>query len=380
MQPQIAVRVQAATLPKAGVAATLRFSGETLIVEGPELSLRAESAQVNVHVGGFDDDQLFLHWHDGQTSWSVTPIDKASHQALLAQSPSALLPHLRKGQFKAKAQRFKWNTVLTTLALFVLAIVLGIWQLDRVERWLAAQIPLSTEKRLGEATLKSLKNDDELDQTSVAAKAVSEIGGRLTKGSRYEYHWFVKEDDSINAFAMPGGVVIVHSGLIANADSPEQLAAVLAHEVQHVEQRHILQQMIHSAGLATVLALTMGDVSAIASVLLHSAGSMRHSRELEAQADAGGVKALVAAGIQPKGMAEFFSKLMAKEKEKGADKNPAILSFLSSHPATDERLAAMQVEIKANPCDCQAIKMDWAAVKGSLKKSEARPVKQGKSS
>lgn len=367
MQSAIAVRVQASSLPKAGVVASLRFVGEQLIVEGP-LSLRAATQQVAVRVGGFDDDQLFLSWQDSSGAWSLTPVDKAAQSALLTAAPPGLATPLRKGRLKVGAQQFKWNAVLGSLAALVLGVVLLIWQLDRVERWLAEQVPVKTEQKLGEAAVKQLKQQGGLDQDSAAAKAVAEIGGRLTQGSRYRYQWFVKDDDSINAFAMPGGVVVVHRALIEAADTPEQLAGVLAHEVQHVEQRHILQNMIHSAGLAVVLGVTLGDVSALASVLLHSAGAMRHGRELEAQADAEGLKALVAAGIPPQGMAEFFRKLMDEEtKKNGGEPEAGLLDFMSSHPATAERLAAIEAGIQAQPCDCKPLAMDWAAVKSSLK-------------
>lgn len=366
MSPTIAVRVQSASLPKAGVLAQLRFLGEQLMVDGP-LSLRVAAPQVAVRVGGFDDDQLFLSWEDSSGAWSLTPVDKAAQAALLAAAPPGLATPLRKGRRKAGAQHFKWNAVVGTLVALVLGTVLLIWQLDRVERWLAAQVPVKTEQKLGDAAVKQLKQQGGLDQDSAAAKAVAEIGGRLTQGSRYTYRWYVKDDDSINAFAMPGGVVVVHSALIRAADTPEQLAGVLAHEVQHIEQRHILQNMIRSAGLALVLGVTLGDVSALASVLLHSAGSMSHGRELEAQADAEGLKALVAAGIPPQGMAEFFRKMLDEEKKKnGGETEAGLFDFLSSHPATQERITAIEAGIQAHPCGCKPLVMDWAAVKASL--------------
>lgn len=374
MQSAIAVRVQASSLPKAGVAAQLRFVGEQLIVEGP-VSLRAATAQVAVRVGGFDDDQLFLSWEDSGGAWSLTPVDKTAQTALLAAAPPGLATPLRKGRLQAGRQNFKWNAVLGSLVALLLGIGLLVWQLDRVERWLAAKVSVKTEQKLGEAAIKQLKQDGGLDQDSAAAKAVAEIGGRLTQGSRYQYQWFVKDEDSINAFAMPGGVVVVHRALIEAADTPEQLAGVLAHEVQHIEQRHILQHMIRSAGLALVLGLTLGDVSAIASVLLHSAGSMQHGRALETQADSEGLNALVASGIPPQGMAEFFRKMMAEEARKnGGDPDAASYDFLSSHPATAERLAAIEAGIKARSCDCQPLALDWAAVKASLKqRTESKP-------
>ncbi len=78
--------------------------------------------------------------------------------------------------------------------------------------------------------------------------------------------------------------------MIEAAGSAEELAGVLAHEVQHVEQRHTLQQMIHTAGWAAVLAVVLGDVSAITAIVIHQLGNLRNSRKLEAQADAEGIE------------------------------------------------------------------------------------------
>ncbi|MDP9143035.1 MAG: M48 family metallopeptidase [Pseudomonadota bacterium] len=367
MQPEIRVRVRSPSLHKAGVVGALRFVGESLLIKGG-VSLRVGAAQVSVTVGGFDDDLLFLSWQDAEGSWSASPVDAAAQQALLEHCPAALSSQMKLARKKIDVQHFKWNAVLTVVGMLVLTVVLTLWQLDRVERWLAGQVSLATEKRLGQMGLESLKSEGDLDQESAAAKAVSELGARLTQSSRYEYQWYIKNDDSINAFAMPGGIVVVHSGLIANAETPEQLAGVLAHEVQHVEQRHSLQHLIHAGGLAAVLAVTMGDVNGIAAVLLHSAGTTRHSRELEAQADADGVSALIAAGIPPQGMTEFFAKLMKQDKDR---QGPAMIQFLSSHPATEARLATIQQHIEANPCQCAPLSIDWTAVQASIKENRS---------
>ncbi len=109
------------------------------------------------------------------------------------------------------------------------------------------------------------------------------IGGRLTQGSRYQYKFHVALDKSVNAFAMPGGFVVVHTGLIQLAESPEELAGVLAHEIQHVEQRHSLRAMAQSLGLYAVLSLLVGDTSGLASLggdLLKLKFSRNHETEI----------------------------------------------------------------------------------------------------
>jgi predicted Zn-dependent protease len=194
---------------------------------------------------------------------------------------------------------------------------------------------------------------------------VADIGARLTKGSRYQYRWYVSDEREINAYALPGGIVVVNAGLIENADSAEELAGVLAHEVQHVEYRHTLQQMIHTAGWAAVLAVALGDVSAITAIVLHQLGNLRNSRQLESQADAEGMKALARAGIPLEGMPSLFRKLQAEQEKKGGDG----VALMSSHPATAERIADLEQLGRTLKCDCPPLAatmgIDWSAVQAA---------------
>ena len=234
------------------------------------------------------------------------------------------------------------------------------WQYDHALTWVAAKVPVSSEEKLGQSALEQIKADSEIIESGVAIKAVQDIGSQLTQGSRYKYQWFIKKDKSLNAFALPGGIIVVHSGLIDAADNPNELAAVLAHEVQHIEQRHSLKNIINSVGLATVLMVVLGDVSTMTAVIAHQAGAMYFSRDLEDEADRLGLQALTRAKIAPHGMVSFFQKL---EKEQGGNA-PA---WISSHPQTSERIQTIQSLIQASPCmDCRSLVYDWPAVKRVL--------------
>ena len=209
----------------------------------------------------------------------------------------------------------------------------------------------------------------ELHQAGPVVDAIKAIGDRLTNGSRYHYEWYLKDDDSVNAFAVPGGRVIVHSGLIAQAASAEELAGVLAHEVQHVELRHSLRQIIHTAGWAAVLTVALGDVSAMTGIFVHQLGNLQYSRTLESEADVAGLHALARAGIPLAGMRDFFARMQSKEKKAGGSID---IALLSSHPATGERLSEIERIAAQTPCTCAPLKMDWPAVKTGLSKIKKR--------
>ena len=141
--------------------------------------------------------------------------------------------------------------------------------------------------------------------------------------------------------------------------SPDELAAVLAHEVQHIEQRHSLQQILHQLGWATLLAIVIGDPGTITSIILLQLGNTAFNRELETHADLGGVAAMKAAGVPPEAMVSFFKTLHERKSD--------IPAFLSTHPATDERIKAIEANIAMTPCAaCSPLAYDWNAVRESL--------------
>jgi predicted Zn-dependent protease len=367
----IAAILHAPGLANAGVPCQLRFSDNTLLIEG-EFTFAIPVDSLEVTVGGFGDDTLFLNWlHDG-VHHSAVITDRATQQELAAIAPAIMASKIIRSNKTLSYHRNKWNTLLAVAAALVLAFLLVWWQSEAVTVWLAEQVSLEREEQLGETILAQLKDEGTLTQAGLAADTVKAIGAQLTQGSRYQYQWYVKQDASINAFAIPGGIVVVHSGLLEKAASAEELAGVLAHEVQHVERRHSLQQLIHSAGWAALLTVTLGDVSAISGVFIHQLGSLRHSRKLEREADVEGVKALVKAGISPDGMASFFKSLQTEQAKKSQDTE---IVLLSTHPATSERMAEIASLIKANPCSqCQRLQYDWPVVMASLKE-EAKQAK-----
>ncbi len=365
MSSPFAVLIYGRDLPSAGLKANAQFVGNRLQVDGePRLETAADT--LSVETGGFDHDTLYLGWTDTRHGrLSLSPADARACATLIATAPAALLPALRRQQRAGRNDRGKWlllGGLAGTLALLVVAVVLGY---GLVVDWAVRLIPTEVEEQLGASTLAELKATGKLIDRGPAVEAVQAIGNQLTAGSRYHYHWAVLDEPSINAFAAPGGQVVVHRGLIEAAKTPEELAGVLAHEVQHVERRHTLKAMVNSLGWATMATVLLGDVSAMAGMLAYQVGTTRYGRDLEAEADAQGLAALVRADIAPDGMASFFRTL--------ATEAPQIpIALLSSHPATEERIAAIEAGIQALPKkNYPPLAIDWPAVKASLEDNEA---------
>ena len=347
--------------PATGLPVSARFEDGQLVLE--RAGLRLDAALLVVSVGGLDRPELRLNWldADGRTC-SLAPAGEAERATLCASAPPALRAQCAQWQGRADHARQSWAWIGAAATLIVLAGLALWWSYPRLIDALARRVPVALEERLGRAALEQLRAGERLIESGPAQAALQTIGARLAAGSPYTYRWIIKQDPAVNAFAIPGGIVVVHSGLLRAAANGDELAAVLAHEVQHIERRHALRQTVGNLGLAAALAVTLGDVSGVAAVLAQQLGGTYFSRELEQEADRLGFQALLRAGINPAGMPAFFRTLQGKANQVG--EGP---SWLASHPLTAERIRAADAMIAAQPCPaCRPVALDWQAVLAAL--------------
>lgn len=171
---------------------------------------------------------------------------------------------------------------------------------------------------------------------------------------------------AVNAFALPGGRIFLLDGLIQQSRTPDELAAVLAHEIGHVRHRHATQQMLESGLIWGAIALLAGDVSGggliagLGQTLLGSAYSREHERE----ADEASVTIMRDAGGNPKALNAFFEQVRKEEARLGSEGR--LLSLLSSHPLTETRIAHVEALTAALPDPKKPILSaeQWADLRG----------------
>ena len=345
-------------LAEAGVPVRARFIATRLHIESSPVRV-VPAEQLSATRGGFEHDLIFLNFREGTASYALQLKDGQALAAVRAQAPTPLAQQLARLGGGVWRQKNLWRLIWGSAAAMVLLLIAGIWQYDALVAWTATHISPETEARLGRQVVDALRERGELIETGPAVDAVQEIGQRLTRDSRYDYRWLLLDNEQINAFAAPGGVVVVHTGLIQAARSPEELAGVLAHEIQHVELRHSLQNMIHALGWASVLTVVLGDVSGLAGVLIYQAGATRFSRDLEREADEQGLLALHKAGIDASGMLTFFRRMQASKT--------LYVPLLSSHPATAERVERLEQTIRRQPsATVEPLALDWSLIQASL--------------
>ncbi len=212
----------------------------------------------------------------------------------------------------------------------------------------------SQERLLGRSIMREARRDPTYYDDAEVTDYISRVGNRLAaRGSdvRQEFEFFMMRDPQINAFALPGGFIGVHTGLIMAAQSESEMAGVVAHEISHVTQRHIARMInnqqsnqwleIAALALAILAARSNSQVAEAAAAIgpaLAVQQQLNFSRDFEREADRIGLQLLEKAGFDPQGMGQFFERLQRATRiyEGGAP------SYLRTHPVTFERIADMQ--------------------------------------
>lgn len=206
------------------------------------------------------------------------------------------------------------------------------------------------EIALGEQIHRNLQAQGmKLNQNGRLNSYVRGIGNRLTrvaKRTKIPYRFFVVQDKAINAYATAGGFVYVTTGLMEAADNEAQLASVLAHEVAHIEEKHLIKQIRKQTITRGLVATALGsDRNVLANIGVELLVSRPQSRGDEYEADDAGLDILRDAGYSTSEMPRFMRKLL------GGGRPP---TFLSTHPAVPSRIMRLESEIKAgdtNQCD-----------------------------
>jgi predicted Zn-dependent protease len=201
--------------------------------------------------------------------------------------------------------------------------------------------------------------------------------------SRADLSWQfgVVNTEVINAFALPGGYIYVNRGVLSRASNEGELAGVLAHEIEHVVQRHSVKQMEQAQGanIGVALACSLTNVCAnqAAQAAIQVGGTAvfaKFSRGDEVQADEGGFNNVVRTGINPRGMLTFFQKLLAEEQQSGG--SSAASSWFADHPGTQDRIADIQRMLSENANRLTGLRNDsqaFQAMKRRLAQLPAAP-------
>lgn len=202
---------------------------------------------------------------------------------------------------------------------------------------MAEQVPEEWEKKLGEMSYSNLVQPASVD--SIRTAYINDFYSQLNYKSPYYITVTVVNEDVVNAFALPGGRIVVYKGMLNQLDSYEQLSALLAHETSHIHLKHSTKSIFRSLSASVLLSILFSDAGSAGSELILQADQLKqlgYSRALEEEADVHGLELMKSQNISPNGMMQLFDKL--KEQEKG-NSTP---QFLSTHPLTSTRIETIK--------------------------------------
>ena len=323
-------------------------------------------AQVSI-LGNF----MTISYENGQVAWSIMQIDYSSftgkgktmlkygefpHQYLEFPIDSPLfsilenyLPKRREG-FWAFANELAGAGVLgalITIAIFVsIAGSVYFLLLPKIAEYAASQIPIEAEVELGKQFYDSFVGGMEIDKERT--KELQAFAKKMDFQTEYPLKFTVVKDKQVNAFALPGGNIVVFDAILAKMKTPEELAALLSHEVTHVKDRHSLKGLARGLAGSMVVSVLIGDMNAIGNLLVSQASNIYElgfTRDMEKEADLEGLEIMYHNNLDPKGMINLMERLHEEEKKYGVDKMPA---YLNSHPLTKERIDYISKESKGH--------------------------------
>lgn len=340
------------TLPKGKASGILRVNSHGFEFEVGDERGRIPFDGAQIKMGGASDRLVFIA-HPQLSGWNFYTSDRS-----ILKNPH-LQAHPQLGAVVGKARNVRhanWFLLAAVIVVILAIPTFFIIRSDILTGYLAKKVPANWELNVGKTAIAQYRIGHDFLPQEQANKLLMPLVTPLLeqlKDSRYRYHFEVVNDPTPNAFALPGGFVVIHSGLILNANNAEEVLGVLAHEITHIEEQHGVQNVIGSAGLYLGATAVLGDASGLLAVVANAAPlllTQSYSRRFEEESDTKGFALLQRAGINPRGLATFFERLMAEEKkqlakienEQARDAIKVGAKFLSTHPETEKRIAYLR--------------------------------------
>ncbi len=329
-------------------AGELRVTGETLARVYPVAALRASDR--------LGDVPRFLYLPDGATIES--PANAAIDAALRDQ------PRARAARLIHLLESHQRIAVAACVLLVALIGVFGYYGPPTLARIVAARVPAEVDRKIGALAQAAIM--PYFQPTRLSADERERVDRQLTRlrgpdsGPRPQLSFLSMNGGLPNAFALPGNVIIVTDELVRLPASDDELAAVLAHELAHLERRHGLQSLLRQSFAVLLAAGITGDASALttfAAAIPLSLLTAGYSRDLEREADIAALELLRSRGIPPRAFATVVVKLDASRES--LQRNS---TYTSTHPSTDERTArfgglapAERAAVLAEPATARAV-------------------------
>jgi Zn-dependent protease with chaperone function len=367
-------------------------------IHGKDLTGDALFQQNTVLVVFADGSQVLLPYADGQLTVGgddgITPIltlvsgyqayvtlyveDRRIGDRLDPHMPADLRRRLAKASTGGWWRRLGIVPGLAIVAASVAGVWYGaIWAFDR----LIDQVPPSVDVAMGQR-MAAAYTADRAPLDPIVSASVMAISQRLTAqlpaNQPWAFSFRVLPSKTENAFALPGGPIVITSALIAASDSPDEVAGILGHEIQHVVGRHTFHRIAKELGMTIALALLVGDNTVLATVAYQTKDlvGLSYNRAQESESDRVGMTLANQAGYRADAMASFFRRMQVKAHQRETQEK--LTAYLSTHPAHGDRLAQIARLKQALPAPGPkppALSVDWLTVKRHAAAMSAKATK-----
>lgn len=250
----------------------------------------------------------------------------------------------QKPWYKKSSGREWIRNSLLFLGIAGLLVLLYVLIVPWLSQKLASKVSVKTEQQLGEGVYDALGLAAQED--SAASALLNEFFKAMAVPTAYDIRISVVNDNVVNAFALPGGRIVVYKAMLQQVRSYPELAALLSHEFTHINNKHSTKRIFRSLGSKVFLGLLFGRFGTVTSVVVNHADNLKnltYSRSLEKEADMEGLEILTQRRIDPRGFEDLFHHL--KESAPGS----VLPEFLGSHPDIDKRIRYIKEASKNNP-------------------------------
>jgi Zn-dependent protease with chaperone function len=251
---------------------------------------------------------------------------------------------------------------IAILGVTLVALVGAFWgAIDYGTEYAAPWMPFSLQAKLGETVYEELVADKDECHGEAGLAAINDLANRLAKAAGYEHEVTVHiiEGGPVNAFTLPGAILVFYSDLIEQAKNSSQVAGVLAHEIGHVVHHHPIKGIVRAYGIELLAKLVSGGYSDLLNTMSSGGNillALRNGRAFERDADATGVALLEKLDLRADGVSSFFEQMLEKEPKDAA----TAAGIWSSHPPTQDRIAATKRPPTGKPAFSAA---EWKALR-----------------
>lgn len=311
-----------------------------------------------------EDDALTLVVSD----WAFVQQLAAADDGRSARRVKALLATRKQAQGR---RYWRLAGLLVVVAALLAAALYGVMQALESSVEL---VPPKVDQQLGELSFSQMKPSLprwEQPEAEHFVQSAIEALAHAQGETPWTFHMRVVDEPTVNAFALPGGNMVVYRGLLQQAESPGEVIGVLAHEITHVTERHGMKRLVRAVGIVGAIQLVLGDVAGLVALgreLLTVSAINAYSRDQEESADAGAARLMAELGFEARALARFFARL---NEDQGA--TPEMLKWLSTHPdpvARSRELKALAERFPKQPAAQRAaLTQAWEAYVATRKPS-----------